>query len=89
MCKEKSLGEVVRGIPALVNLLDYIEGRAASIFVRERINGEIGNHSLADLPAPLAIHYAFEFIRNCSIPIRTGGNLGLALAVLEDNDAEE
>lgn len=89
MCKEKSLGEVVRGIPALVNLLDYIEGRAASIFVRERIDGQIGNHALADLPAPLAIHYAFEFIRHCSIPIRTGGNPGLTLAVLEDDDVPE
>lgn len=68
---EVSLGAAVREIPALIHLLAYIEQNAPSIFVCERIDGEIGKHALADLPAPLALHYAFEFIRNCTIPIHS------------------
>lgn len=47
----------------LIQLLDYIENSAPSIYVRDYINGEIGNHALADLPGQQAIHWAFEFIR--------------------------
>lgn len=69
MFKDKSLGEVVRGIPALVHLMDYIEKRAACIYIRDYVNGELRNYPLSDLPAPLAIHWAFEFLRNCTIPV--------------------
>lgn len=64
-----SLGAVVREIPALIHLLNYIEQNAPSIYIREDVNGKIDAYPLADLPAPLALHYAFEFIRNCTIPI--------------------
>lgn len=69
MSKEKPLGEIVRAMPALMNLMTYIESRAASIYVRDYVNGELGRHPLADLPAEQALHWAFEFLRNCSIPI--------------------
>lgn len=88
MWKDKSLGEVVRGIPALVRLMETIEQRAPSIFIRERVNNEIGNHALADLPAPLALHWAFEMIRQCTIPIRTVGDTYYGDFLHEDEEQE-
>lgn len=69
MWTDKSLGKVVRGIPALVNLMEYIEQRSASIYVRDYLDGKLGTHALSDLPASRALHWAFEFLRNCTIPV--------------------
>lgn len=69
MSTEKPLGEIVRAVPALINLMNYIETRAASIYVRDYINGELGRYALSDLPAERALHWAFDFLRNCTIPI--------------------
>lgn len=69
---EVSLGETVRQIPALVHLLDYIEANAASIFIRDQVNGRIGNYALIDLPAARALKWAFHLVRNSTIPISTG-----------------
>lgn len=69
MPMEKPLGEIVRAMPALVNLMDYIQSRAASIYVRDYVNGELGRYALADLPAERALHWGFEFLKNCTIPV--------------------
>ena len=71
MSIDKPLGEVVRGVPALLHVMNYLEQYAASIFVRDIIEGEVGNYALADLPAPRALHWAFEFIRRSTLPIET------------------
>lgn len=68
MLADKSLGKVVREIPALVALMNYIEQDAASIYVRDSVDGQLGNYALSDLPAPQALHWAFQVLRNCSIP---------------------
>ena len=73
---EKPLGEIVRAVPALVNLMSYIESRAASIYVRDYVNGELARYALADLPAERALHWAFEFLKNCTIPITVAGHSG-------------
>lgn len=69
MLQPKSLGEAVREITALVNLMEYIEQRSASIYVRDFVNGELGTYALSDLPAPRALHWAFHFLKNCTIPV--------------------
>lgn len=67
--RRKSLGDVVCELTALVRLMDYIEQRSASIYVRDFVHGKLGNYALADLPAPLALKWAFSLLKTCSIPI--------------------
>lgn len=74
MPTEKPLGEIVRAMPALMNLMNYIESRAASIYVRDCIDGQFGKFALADMPAERALHWAFDFLRNCTIPIMLAGH---------------
>lgn len=76
MLKERPLGEIVRAVPALINLMNYIETRAASIYVRDYVNGELGRHALADLPAERALHWGFEFLKHCTIPIPIASQSG-------------
>ena len=63
-----------KAMSTLPELLDYIERHADEIYVRETINGEPGNHRLSELPAPRALHWAFEWIRRGVVPrrVRTG-----------------
>lgn len=69
MPNHKSLGEVVRGTAALVRWMEYIERNAASIYVRDYVDGKVGTYPLSDLPARQALHWAFEALRSCTIPI--------------------
>lgn len=74
MPTEKPLGEIVRAIPALMNLMSYIESRAASIYVRDYIDGQVGKFALADLPAERALHWGFAFLQTCTIPVTVAGD---------------
>ena len=73
MSIDKPLGEVVRGVPALLHLMSYLERYAGSIYVRDTIAGQVGNYALSDLPAPRAIHWVFDFLRRSTLPIGVYG----------------
>lgn len=52
------------------DLLDYIEAHSRGIYIREKVNGEWGSFSLAELPGDLAIKNAFRFLREGTVPLR-------------------
>ena len=60
----------------LFALVDFIEAHAGSIFVREQVNGRWGSYALSELPAPLALHHAFRFIREKHVPKEGDINAG-------------
>jgi hypothetical protein len=47
----------------LLEVMEKIERNAEEIFVRAEINGVWRSYRLASVPAPVALHWAFEWIR--------------------------
>lgn len=47
----------------LIEVIDLIEREAASIAVREQVNGQFGNFYLTELPAELAIRHVCNILR--------------------------
>lgn len=51
-------------------LMAYIEAHMDEIYVRERVNGLVGNYSLAELPSRLAVLHIFRWLRENRVPAR-------------------
>lgn len=56
-------------IERLLDLLDRIEYHAPEIFIREKVNGTVGNYALSELPTPLALDHVCRWIRKAIQPV--------------------
>lgn len=47
----------------IIELLNQVQHGAKDIYVRETVNGKVGNYALTELPAYLAIQHTCRLIR--------------------------